>query len=349
MLNTITPYIAQVGVHLPEHIMTITEVEDKIISSSPVGSYMRKNFIKRITGVETVHRLPDDWQASDLAVAAVRDLLARLTDEYGHIVDLTTIQPDLLIFSSASQDMIEPATSHIVAAKLGLTCPVMDVKNACNSVVNGIEVAEMFIRSGKYKNILIVSGETPSRAIRWNIPDKQTFLSSFPGFTMSDAGSAVLVKAAPKDSPSALIGSGFTADSASWDVGMLPTGGSMHPRDPDKTYFHISGDKLFEAFTKLGPEFLYKTISSYGYEWSDFKMIGVHQVSLPYLDTVKKALGLPSDTAVITLKNHGNIASCSLPLQLKIAADEGKIVRGDLVALVGLAGGISMGVTLLRW
>lgn len=348
-MNNITPYVAQVGVHLPAHVMTIKEVEQRIVDSSPSSGYMKKNFITRITGVETVHRLPDDWQASDLAVAAVSDLLTRLSDDSGRTVDLTTIQPDLLIFSSASQDMIEPATSHIVAAKLGLTCPVMDVKNACNSMVNGMEVAEMFIRSGKYKNILIVSGETPSRAIRWNIPDKETFLSSFPGFTMSDAGAAVLITAAPAGSPSAIIGSGFTADSASWDVGMLPTGGSMYPRDVDKTYFHIAGDKLFKAFSKLGPDFLYKTINSYGYNWSDFKTIGVHQVSLPYLNTVKKALGLPSDAAIITLKDHGNIASCSLPLQLKIAADEGRIARGDLVALVGLAGGISMGATLLRW
>jgi 3-oxoacyl-[acyl-carrier-protein] synthase III len=344
------PYIVNVGIHLPENVLTVSEVEDKIISSSPSNGYMRKGFIKRLTGVEKVHRLPEDWQASDLAVAGVKDLVNRISVERGKVITFSDITPDLLIFASASQDMIEPATSHITAAKLGLTCPVMDVKNACNSVANAIEVAESFIQIGKYKRILIASGETPSRAIRWNIPDKETFLSSFPGFSMSDAGSAVLIEAATEETGnSAIIASAFTAHSEAWDVGMLPTGGSMYPRDIDKTYFHISGDKLFKAFNALGPDFLNTHIANNDYTWDDFNFIGVHQVSLPYLNTVKESLGLPHDKEVITLREHGNIASCSLPLQLRIAIDEGKIKRGDDYALVGLAGGISMGIIMGKW
>ncbi|MET7442637.1 hypothetical protein [Streptomyces sp. NPDC005568] len=86
-----------------------------------------------LTGVEGVHLIGDDQQASDLAASAARKLLA----DCGAAPD----DIELMIFAAASQDMSEPATSHIVAAKLGLSCPVFDVNNACNSVLNAIESA----------------------------------------------------------------------------------------------------------------------------------------------------------------------------------------------------------------
>ncbi len=78
-----------------------------------------------MTGIRTRHVMRDDEQASDLAVAAARRVLAEPATEPAGL--------DLLIFGSASQDLIEPATAHIVAAKLGATCPVFDVKNACTA------------------------------------------------------------------------------------------------------------------------------------------------------------------------------------------------------------------------
>lgn len=341
--------ISAVSYFLPEKIRTIGDIEQKIKDNSTTEDHLPFGLISRITGVQQVHVMDDAWQASDLALAAIN----AMRDDYGPDI---TDGLDLLIFASASQDMIEPATSHIVAAKAGINVPVMDVKNACNSMMNGVEVANAFIRSGAYRRVLVVSGECPSRGIRWNIPDKKTYMSSFPGFTMSDAGSAILVESThiPQmgrtiGTPEAeIIGAGFSADSTSWDVGMLPTGGSYYPRGFDRTYFEIDGGRLFEAFTTLGPKILDETITRLGYEWDDFAMIGVHQVALPYLDTVREKLGIPGDKTVITLDKRGNIASCSLPLQLKTALDSGMVKPGDTVALVGLAGGISIGVMIVR-
>lgn len=343
-----TARIAGVSYHMPEHIRTIQEVEDKIAESSPEDVRLPHGMITRVTGVKQVHVMPDDWQASDLAVAAAWKLIEEQQ------VDVSTI--DLLIFASASQDLIEPATSHIVSAKLGLNCPVMDVKNACNSFINGVEVANAFIKAGSYKRILVVSGETPSRGVRWNIPTRETYLTSFPGFTMSDAGAAGLIENTDipqpdrsADLPSAeILGCGFTAMSEAWDVGMLPHGGSMNPRGFDRTYFEIDGGRLFKAFELLGSDILDTTIARLNLTWDDFKMIAVHQVALPYLDEVKSQLGIPDGKTLITLDTHGNIASASLPLQLKKAQETGMVQSGDLVALVGLAGGISIGVMIVR-
>src|ERR1051325_5970796 len=124
------------------------------------GLRLPTGLIHRMTGWRQVHIRPEGWQASALAVAAARTALA---ESPGPI--------DLLLFASASQDLIEPATSHIVAAKLGLDCPVMDIKNACNSVINAMQVAEALIGAGQYRRVLVASGEQPSHAVRWDLKD----------------------------------------------------------------------------------------------------------------------------------------------------------------------------------
>jgi 3-oxoacyl-[acyl-carrier-protein] synthase-3 len=323
------------AVHLPERLLSTADVEHRLAT---LGFEPPRGLIGRLTGIASRHVMPDDWQASDLAVAAARKLLAN--------VGIATTDIDLLIFASASQDLVEPATAHIVAAKLGLRCPVLDVKNACNSVLNGLELADALITAGRYRRVLIVSGEAPSRAVRWRVSGLRQFLASLPGYTLSDAGAALLLSATTGESR--VLGSGFSANSNVWSVGTLPAGGSMHPRDPDAGYFRMDGRRLKEAFRVLGPEVLDGTLDRLGLSWPDFAVVGLHQVSLPYLETLRATLGIPADSLVLTVGEHGNAASCSLPLQLEQALQSGRCGPGDLVAMVGLAGGISLGIVVIR-
>ncbi|CCH31124.1 3-oxoacyl-(acyl-carrier-protein) synthase [Saccharothrix espanaensis DSM 44229] len=323
--------LAGVAVHLPEQQVSTTEVERRLAPFTPPAG-----LIHRLTGVESRHVMGEHEQASDLAVAAARKLLAETGTAAADV--------DLLLFASASQDMVEPATAHIVAAKLELRCPVMDVKNACNSVLNGIEVADALIASGRYRTVLVASGEAPSRAVRWQVGGLAEFLRAFPGYTLSDAGAALLLTRGEEG----VLGCGFTADSSRWDVGTLPGGGSRYPRDPERTYFDMDGARLKDAFLGLGRGVLDSTLDRLGLTWDDFAVIGVHQVSLPYLDMFARQVGVPTDRLVITLPQHGNVASASLPLQLVTARQLGRCGPGDLVALVGLAGGVSLGLVVIR-
>ncbi|MGO3815542.1 MAG: hypothetical protein ACTJHV_12195, partial [Cellulosimicrobium funkei] len=110
--------IAAVGVHLPERVVDVREVERALAERNP-GAAPRVPMVSRLTGVRQVHVLPDDWDASDLAVAAAEKLLATQ--------GLAPDDVDLLLFASASQDMGAPATSHIVAAQRGVRAPVREV------------------------------------------------------------------------------------------------------------------------------------------------------------------------------------------------------------------------------
>jgi len=327
--------IAGLGVYLPETTRSTEQTERDLRAANP-DLKLATGLIGRMTGVRTVHLRPDGWQTSDLAVAAARDALAESPGEI-----------DLLLFASASQDLIEPATSHIVAAKLGLTCPVMDIKNACNSVLNAMQVAEALIAAGQHRRVLIASGEQPSHAVRWTLADHDQFIRSFPGYTMSDAGAAVILEATD-DASTGILDSTFIAASRHWGVGTLPTGGSMNPRGGDGSYFDMDGAGLQRAFLELGAQPVLDLLARNDLIWDDIDLVAIHQVALPYLPPIFERLGVAGDKSVITVEDHGNLASVTLPLQLMRARDTQMVKPGSLMLLVGLAGGISLGLMIVR-
>lgn len=319
-----------------------TEMSDvlKKVAEASLPAKMPTGYIPRLTGVDTVYRRTEGQNTSDFAAMAGRKALDRAGLKIGDI--------DLLIFSSASQDLIEPATSHIVSSLLGADgVPVMDVKNACNSFLNGMQVANALIKIGQYKTVLIVSGETPSMAIRWASQDKDQFLRSFAGFTMSDAGAATVLTAADPSEES-IVAIEFRSDSNRWDVGTLGMGGSRSPRDIETTYFDMDGRKLANAFMALGPGILNETLEANGLTWDDFKAIGMHQVAAPYIDDICRVLQVPTERVIKTVADYGNMTSATMALQIELGMESGVIGKGDLFAYIGLAGGISTGLGIFR-
>ncbi|MEA5121021.1 MAG: 3-oxoacyl-[acyl-carrier-protein] synthase III C-terminal domain-containing protein [Propionibacterium sp.] len=330
-----TTRISGVATHLPERTQDTADTEVELRQRN---GHLRlaTGLISRLTGVQRVHVRPEGWQASDLAVAAARKLI---DEQPGDI--------DLLMFASASQDLIEPATSHIVSAKLGLSAPVFDVKNACNSVINALQVADALIQAGSHRRILIVSGEAPTSAVRWQLRDRAQFVRSFPGYSMSDGGAAVLLEA-DESCQRGIQAATFHALSRHWNIGTLPGGGTVAAHDPDMTYFDMDGSSLQRAFLELGPEPITTFLRQQRRKPTDFDFVAIHQVSVPFLPPILERLGVPADRTIVTVADHGNLASVTLPLQLELARRRGMIGPGSLVLLIGLAGGISLGLMAVR-
>ena len=340
MSSCLSSRIAGVSAHVAEHALTVEEVEARIVLSSE-GFVPPAGVLGRLTGVRRIHHAGPDVQASDLAARAARTSLASL--------GLDVADVDLIVFASASQDLVEPATAHIVADLLGARCPVMDVKNACNSWLNGVQVAEALIAMEQYERVLVVTGEMPSRAARWTVRDARQFVESVPGYTMSDAGAAALVEGAAPGARGEILHRWFTAESRHWSVGQLPAGGTRHPRDVDKGYFVMDGARLRQAFDSVDVEEIHRALKSDGLGVEDFVAVAVHQVAMPYLDVFAARLGLRRDLVVETLPDHGNCASATLPLQWQQIERRGLAEPGRPVLLVGLAGGISVGTMAVRW
>src|SRR5262245_16970595 len=125
--------ISAAGVCLPEGRRRSDEVEAAVAAASAPG-VVPPGVVEKMTGIKERRLAADGVQGSDLAAGAARDVLRRTGTAPESI--------DLLIFASAGQDLAEPATANIVQQKLGTRAAVFDVRNACNSFLNGIQVAE---------------------------------------------------------------------------------------------------------------------------------------------------------------------------------------------------------------
>ncbi|MGW0786702.1 3-oxoacyl-ACP synthase III family protein [Streptomyces sp. NPDC002911] len=332
--------IAAVAAHLPTRYRTMGEIREKIAKT---GDYAPPpGLLEDLTGVRGVHVRGDGENASDLAVAAARTAL----DEAG----LTIADIDLLLFAATAADLIEPATSHLVAAKLGATCPVFDVKNACNSVLNAMETAASFIEAGRYRTVLIACGETGSLVTRWNVPDRHALLRALPGYTASDAGAAMVLTAGPasEDSPG-VMAMRFVSNSAAWEACTVAGGGTMHQRSvhDDHATLRLNGD-LRQGLLDVLPNILVGA----GDELATARagaFVAFHQIAMPQYRQMLDMFTLPEGLCMPAVAEHGNCAAASLPLQLVKAREADRVEEGDIVAMIGVASGFSFGMALIRW
>ncbi|GIE75681.1 3-oxoacyl-ACP synthase [Actinoplanes philippinensis] len=314
--------ITGVGAHLPEHEVTTTELQDRI-------GRLPRGLLARLTGIERRRFAADGEYASTLGLHAARAALDAAGARPGDV--------DLLLFASASRDMVEPATAHILQDALGSRAHALDVTNACNSFVNGIDLARSMILAGRARRALVVTGETPSRVMRPRVAGLAEARRAFAGYTFGDAGAAVVVEPVERGG---IIDVDTATHSEHWTVGGIPGGGSRHPRGEEHTYFTGDGHRLRGVFETIGAGILDRVRERTGMAYTDYARILVHQVTLPYLERFIEVTGVPKDRLDITVTSFGNMASATLGVQLSRTFPQ--LIAGDRVLFIGLGGGVSM-------
>jgi acyl-CoA:acyl-CoA alkyltransferase len=324
--------ITAAAAHLPAEVMTTADLQRRVERAS--GLRLPRGLFEKMSGIARRHVVGPGEYASTLAVRAAERAL--------RAADLDPLDVDVLLFASASRDMVEPATAHIVQAELGSKAHALDVTNACNSFLNGIDLARAMVLAGRAGRVLVVTGETPTRVMRPALRSLNQARDAFAGYTFGDAGAAVVVE-------SVASGGIFDVDtetlSQHWTVGGIPGGGSRHPRGEEYTYFTGDGRALRNVFEKMGTAILDRVQYRTGLDWAGYARVLVHQVTQPYLDRFVEVTGVPADKLDVTVGSHGNMASATLGVQL--ARVWPSLHAGDRVMFVGLGGGVS--VMTMAW
>lgn len=314
--------IVGTGSYLPEKVLTNRELENLVDTSD--------EWIVIRTGIKQRHIAAEDEKASDLALqASLRALEA---------AQLSAQDIDLIVLATTTPDQIFPSTACILQAKLGIrNCPAFDVQAVCSGFVYALGCADAMVRSGSYRNALVVGAEIYSRILDWS--DRGTCILFGDG-----AGAAVLTAS----DAAGIFSVHLHADGAYRD--MLAVPGSVSKGEVwGRPYLVMDGQAVFKFAVNALEEAALEALAANKMQPRDVSWLIPHQANIRIIDALAKKLGIGMDRVVATVDRHGNTSAASVPLALDLAVRDGRVKDGDIVLLEGVGGGFTWGSALLRW
>ncbi|MFN0037063.1 MAG: 3-oxoacyl-ACP synthase III family protein [Saprospiraceae bacterium] len=326
--------ISELSVYLPERVVSNQELEERVNAH---GQMLPPGGLHRLFGIEARRFAALGQQVSDLAVAAAMPIVEKVgASNIGH-----------LIFAAACADLIEPATCNIVQHKLGLHCPAMDIKNACNSFTTALMTASSLIAAGICDNVLVVNGEKLSDSIRFEFENQAQFAQHLAALSFGDAGAAALVSRS--DDESGIYFQRFLTKGEHWELCTIKGGGSMYPHDASKTYFEGQTAALKDVLAETARTFFRECLADSDWRASEILHFFTHQVSVGTTRLIAQLTGVAPSAVEEVFSKYGNTAAASIPLAMHQRLQRGEIKKGERFALVGLAAGVSVSVQLGVW
>lgn len=315
------------GSYLPERVMENAEFRDRL------GLETSDEWIRERTGIKRRHIAADDEVTSDMALESSRRALEAAGMEAAEL--------DLIVVATTTPDKVFPSTACILHRRLELSSiPAFDVHAACSGFVYGLDVCRRYIETGGAKNVLLVGAETYSRILDWR--DRSTCVLFGDG-----AGSVVLTAA---EEPG-VISSHCHADGAYEDLLHVPAGVSTNYQllREQSAFIHMKGHEVFKrAVSQLG-KMVRETLEAHGYTGDDLDWLIPHQANLRIIAAAAKKVGLPMDQVVVTVDEHANTSSASIPMALDTAIRDGRIQRGQLLLVEAFGAGFTWGSALIRY
>lgn len=247
--------IIGMGIYLPENVVSSDEVEEKA-GYDRLG--VRRGLVKMITGVEERRYSRDDEYSSDLAYEAAKNAIED--------ANLSSDDIDVLMFCSVTQDFAEPATANVIADKLGLhNAFVFDVKNGCNAFLQGMDIADSLIKTGKARNVVITSGEALSKWVKFDYESKEELMVGSPvTLSLGDGGGAFVIGEVKEDK--GIIRSFFRSFPELWNNNVMWGGGVRYPQDSEKMYIPGTTKPLIDKHLQVGNEFMMKILDETGWD-----------------------------------------------------------------------------------
>ncbi|MDR1976582.1 MAG: hypothetical protein LBQ18_06270 [Campylobacteraceae bacterium] len=236
------------------------------------------------------------------------------------------------------------ALVHEVIAK-DKSMPAFDVNSTCTSFITALDLVSLQIQSGRFKRVLIVSGDVASLALNEN--ERHSF-------ELFGDGAVSMVIAKSENADIGILYAHQITLSSGAHLTEIAGGGSNFPpyhyneKIKSKFQFHMEGKSALVLAFKIGVDLFADTLKSAGLSLDDIDMVIPHQAS-PALDVIMKKLGIPSHKYINIIKEYGNMVSGSVPFAFKWAVDNGKIKRGDTVLFMGTAAGLTANSLLLRY
>ncbi len=314
--------VAGCGAYLPERIVTNDELAKRIETSD--------EWIAQRTGIRQRHIAADGELTSDLAIAASR----RALEKAGY----NGADMDIIVLATATPDNTFPATATKVQAALGMNGgAAFDIQAVCTGFIYALAMADNMIRLGQANRALVIGAEVFSRILDWD--DRGTCV------LFGDGAGAVVLEAAEGGERGVLsthlFSDGRNYESLYVDGGPGSTGTAG--------FLRMAGKEVYRHAVVRMAESVDLALDANGLGHDDLNWLVPHQANLRIIESTGKKLHLPMEKVIVTVDRQANTSAATIPLALAEACDDGRIVKGQLVALTAMGGGFTWGSALVRW
>jgi 3-oxoacyl-[acyl-carrier-protein] synthase-3 len=330
--------ISGLGYYVPENIVTNDDLS-KVMDTND-------EWIQERTGIkERRHIIRGEDTTTSMGVKAAEIAMQR--------ANVAKEDIDFVIFATLSPDYYFPGPGVLVQRDLGLkTVGALDVRNQCSGFVYAISIADQYIKTGMYKNILVIGSEVHSTGL--DMSDKGRGVSVIFG---DGAGAAVLSR--EEDLNKGILSTHLRSEGQhAEELALIAPGMGkrwvtdiLADNDPnDESYFpYMNGQFVFKNAVVRFSEVINEGLQANNLQVSDIDLLVPHQANLRISQFIQQKFKLSDDQVYNNIMNYGNTTAASIPIALTEAWEKGKIKSGDLVVLAAFGSGFTWGSVIIRW
>ncbi len=319
-------------------IVTASYLPEKVLDNKYFESYLDTSdeWIRARSGILERRKLEEDKANSDMAYLACRKAIEKSSFPKDKI--------DVVIMGTVTGDYIFPATSCLVASRLGLNnVPAFDISAACSGFLYSLHTGYCFVKSGQFRHPLIVGSEVVTRIT--NKDDRATAV------LFGDGAGCVILGETNKNE---IIYSKIHSDGSGAQLLYIPAGGTKQPSshqtiDKQLNYIFMNGRELFKVAIIKMVELINNTIRELNMTIKDISLLIPHQMNTRIMEAVCERVGFPMSNVFVNIDKYGNTGAASIAIALDEALEQKRIKSGDVVCLISFGGGLSWGITLIKW
>ncbi|MCI4443600.1 MAG: ketoacyl-ACP synthase III [Lentimicrobium sp.] len=323
-------------------------VPDNVVTNDDLSKIMDTNdeWIQERTGIqERRHIIRGEDTTTTMGVKAAKIAIERSGIDKEEI--------DFVVFATLSPDYYFPGSGVLVQRDLGLrTVGALDVRNQCSGFVYAISVADQYIKTGMYKNILVIGSEVQSTGLDMTTRGRGVSVIFGDG-----AGAAVLSR--EEDLTKGILSTHLHSEgqhAAELIVKAPGMGGRwitdiIADNDPDdESYFpYMNGTFVFKNAVVRFAEVINEGLEANNLQVSDINLLIPHQANLRISQFIQKKFKLDDDKVFNNIQKYGNTTAASIPIALTEAWEQGKIKSGDTVVLATFGSGFTWGSVIIKW
>ncbi len=350
--------IGGIGYYVPERIVTNRDLE-KVMDTSD-------EWIQERTGIqERRYGKKHEETTTTMGARAAEIAIER--------AGISKEDVDFIIFATLSPDYYFPGCGVLLQRELGITgteIGALDIRNQCSGFIYGLSIADQFVKTGMYKNVLLVGSEMHSMGLDFSTRGRNVTV------IFGDGAGAVLVQATEEENkgilttklhsdgtyaeklafinPGAHGGYHFEKMGEEVDFGYTDAEyGEMfitqHMIDEAQIFPNMEGQFVFKMAVQKFPEVIMEALQETGLSTGDIDLFVPHQANLRISQFVQRKLGLQDSQVWNNIQRFGNTTAASIPVALCEAYEAGAVKEGDLVCLAAFGSGFTWGSALIRW